>query len=376
MGTKTVITLAVLLCGLLMVGGGVWAMSSGSYAINWNVIGGGGEPISSANYAIGGTIGQPAAESSFSTNYGLWSGYWYPAAPAAPPEEPTIAFDPTSFSFYATEGGANPADQTLEVWNSGSGTLDWSVADGAAWLGLDPPSGSSTGEHNAVTVSVDISGMSANNYDATITISAPGATNTPQTVPVNLTINPAGAGVTWNFPSTSDVFLCPTSANSRPYLDAAVSLPTGTEPAELLGVYWLDEATGGWQYFIPAFGGGTLTALEPGEAYLVAVSGGCGWNLPCGEGTGLPTGNIWSFPSTSDVFLCPTSANSRPYLDATVSLPTGTEPAELLGVYWLDEATGGWQYFIPAFGGGTLTSLEPGEAYLVAVSGDCNWQLS
>jgi hypothetical protein len=202
----------------------------------------------------------------------------YEWAGGAPPP-PVIGFSPPSFSFSATEGGANPADQTLEVWNSGGGTLDWSVADGAAWLGLDPPNGDSTGEHDGVTVSVDISGMTTGGYTATITISAPGATNTPQTVPVNLTINPAGAGVTWNFPSTSDVFLCPTSANSRPYLDAAVSLPTGTEPAELLGVYWLDEATGGWQYFIPAFGGGTLIALEPGEAYLVAVSGGCNWQL-------------------------------------------------------------------------------------------------
>ena len=78
MKIKTMIVLAALLCGLLMVGGGVWAMSSGSYAINWDVIGGGGEPASSTNYAIEGTIGQPAAESSFSTNYGLWSGYWYP----------------------------------------------------------------------------------------------------------------------------------------------------------------------------------------------------------------------------------------------------------------------------------------------------------
>jgi hypothetical protein len=182
--------------------------------------------------------------------------------------------------------------------------------------------------------------------------------------------------VTWNFPATSDVFLCPTAANNRPYLDAAVTLPTGTEPVELLGVYWLDEATGDWQYFIPGFGGGTLTSLEPGEAYLMAVSGACGWNLPCGEGSALPTGNIWNFPSTSDVFLCPTPANSRPYLNAAVNLPTGTEPAELLGVYWLDETTADWEYFIPGFGGGTLTSLEPGETHLVAVSGACNWQLS
>ena len=57
-------------------------MSSGSYAINWDVIGGGGEPADSANYAIRSTIGQPAAESSFSTSYGLWSGYWYSAISA------------------------------------------------------------------------------------------------------------------------------------------------------------------------------------------------------------------------------------------------------------------------------------------------------
>jgi hypothetical protein len=241
----------------------------------------GGSPcIDAGTTAVPDPPGLPAAD--FEGNPRVWGAApdmgAYEWTGGAPPPS-VIGFSPPSFSFYATEGGANPADQTLEVWNSGGGTLVWSVADDAAWLGLNPPSDSSTGEHDAVTVSVDISGMSANNYDATITISAPGATNTPQTVPVNLTINPAGAGVTWNFPSTSDVFLAPTPANNRPYLDAAVSLPTGTEPAELLGVYWLDEATGDWQYFIPAFGGGTLTSLEPGEAYLVAVSGACNWQL-------------------------------------------------------------------------------------------------
>ena len=36
MRTRTVIVMAALVCGLLMVGGGVWAMSSGSYAMNYN----------------------------------------------------------------------------------------------------------------------------------------------------------------------------------------------------------------------------------------------------------------------------------------------------------------------------------------------------
>jgi hypothetical protein len=184
-----------------------------------------------------------------------------------------------------------------------------------------------------------------------------------------------GPAIAWDFPSTSGVFIGPTPANGRPYLGATVPLPTGTEPEQLSGVYWLDEATGDWQYFVPGFMLNTLTSLEPGKNYLTAVSGPCSWNLPCGEGTALPAGNIWSFPSVSNVFLCPTPASGRPYLDGAVSLPTQTEPAQLSGVYWLDEAAGDWQYFIPGFTLNTLTSLEPGQAYLVAVSGPCSWSL-
>jgi hypothetical protein len=185
-----------------------------------------------------------------------------------------------------------------------------------------------------------------------------------------------GPGIAWNFPSTSNIFLGPTPANGRPYLAAAVPLPTGTEPEELSGVYWLDETTGGWQYFIPALGTGTLTSLEPGQAYMVAVSGPCSWDLPCGEGTPWPNGNIWDFPSAYSVCLAPSPDNARPYLEGAVPLPTGTEPPELSAVYWLDEATGEWHYFIPALGGSTLTSLEPGQAYMVAVSGACGWPIS
>jgi len=103
MRTKTVIALAALLCGLLMVGGGVWAMTSTNYAINWDVIGGGGEPASSANYTARGTIGQPAAETSFSTNYQLGSGYWQEIA-APPTNQPPTAYIDSITPDPATQG--------------------------------------------------------------------------------------------------------------------------------------------------------------------------------------------------------------------------------------------------------------------------------
>ena len=102
--------------------------------------------------------------------------------------DPTLCLSPTSFTFSATEGGSSPASKTLNIWNCGEGTLNWSVSESAPWLSLNPPSGSSTGETDNVTVSVNISGLSCGTHNTNITITALGATGSPKTVPVSLTI--------------------------------------------------------------------------------------------------------------------------------------------------------------------------------------------
>lgn len=104
-------------------------------------------------------------------------------------DSPTISYNSSSYTFTAAAGESNPATQTLEIWNSGGGTLNWSVSHGVDWLTLDPTSGSSADEHVCVTISVNISGMSAGRYSAVIIVSATDATNTPQGVPVRLTID-------------------------------------------------------------------------------------------------------------------------------------------------------------------------------------------
>jgi predicted secreted protein len=114
-----------------------------------------------------------------------------------------ISFSPESFSFTAIEGGSTPANQTLEIWNSGGGTRDWSLSDDAEWLSESPTSGSSTGEHDTVAVSVDIAGMSAGDYSANITITSPGASNSPQVVPVSLHISSAAPEISFSPESLS-----------------------------------------------------------------------------------------------------------------------------------------------------------------------------
>lgn len=115
-----------------------------------------------------------------------------------PLSSPTIAFSPSSLSFSAQEGGANPASKTLSISNSGSGTLDWTVTADANCVSLSPTSGASTGESDSVTVSVDISGMDAADYTATITIAAPGASNSPRTIAVDLDIAPPTESKTYS----------------------------------------------------------------------------------------------------------------------------------------------------------------------------------
>jgi hypothetical protein len=107
-------------------------------------------------------------------------------ATAGAPASPAIGVSPASFSFTATSGGANPANQSLSITNTGGGTLNWTASDNATWLSVSPASGTAP---SSVTVSVNISGLAAGTYNGAITVSATGATNSPVTVPVTLTVN-------------------------------------------------------------------------------------------------------------------------------------------------------------------------------------------
>jgi hypothetical protein len=101
---------------------------------------------------------------------------------------PRISANPSSLTFSGNVGEANPPDQTLEVCNSGNGTVDWSLTDNTAWLSETPTSGSlGEDECEDVTVSVDVTGMEAGDYSATITITGSGEVQ----VPVSLHIGSA-----------------------------------------------------------------------------------------------------------------------------------------------------------------------------------------
>jgi hypothetical protein len=100
---------------------------------------------------------------------------------------PIIAYSPTSLSNTCLRGEDAPT-QRIEIWNSGIATLNYSVSDNAAWLSCLPTSGSSTGEHDIIKVLYSTSGLQPGSHEATITITASGAPNSPATIPVTLTV--------------------------------------------------------------------------------------------------------------------------------------------------------------------------------------------
>jgi hypothetical protein len=116
-----------------------------------------------------------------------------------------IQLSVSNLAFSGTAGGANPAAKTIGVSNSGGGTLSWTASDNATWLTLSPLSGTNSG---TVTTSVNLTGLAAGTYNAIVTVAASGSTNTPQQIPVSLTLSVTAAStatLSWNANTESDL---------------------------------------------------------------------------------------------------------------------------------------------------------------------------
>ncbi len=107
-----------------------------------------------------------------------------------------ISVSPASLSFSYTTGYAAPPSQTVVIISPGA-TLTFSAAasttSGGNWLSVSPASGT---VGTTLTISVNPAGLSPGTYNGTVTITPSGTGNSPQTVPVKLSVNsPASQGV-------------------------------------------------------------------------------------------------------------------------------------------------------------------------------------
>ena len=105
-----------------------------------------------------------------------------------PPRLAVQAVTPTSITRSAWVGHGLTPD-VITVTNTAAGTLRyWVGRDAVPWLSISPTSGRSTGETDPITLTYDLSGLQVGTYHATITVTSRDASNSPQTVDVNITV--------------------------------------------------------------------------------------------------------------------------------------------------------------------------------------------
>lgn len=206
---------------------------------------------------------------------------------------PTIGLSATNLSFTGQQGGSNPSGQTLSISNTSSGTLGWTASTNQSWLTVSSTNGTAP---STITVSANTAGLAAGNYNGTITVSATGATNTPQSVSVGLTVtqaqtrpnSPSSLLATWQTGSLVSLAWARNSTN-----ETSFQLERGTSS----GGPWTTVSSS-----IPA--GNTLAVDTPSPApypywYRISACNGAGCSTPSSVAPALFPAPTQSQPSNS-----------------------------------------------------------------------------
>ena len=185
-----------------------------------------------------------------------------PVTCSGAPPAPTLTTSPSSLSFSGTAGGSSPAAQTINVSNTGGGTLTWTASDDAAWMSVSPASG---GVPGSITVTPSTSGLAAGTYTGNVTVTASGATGSPKTIPVTFTVAPAPPGPTLAT-SPSSLSFSGTAGGSSP---AAQTINVSNTGGGTLS--WTASDNAAWMSVSPASGGvpGSIT-VTPSTSGLAA----------------------------------------------------------------------------------------------------------
>jgi hypothetical protein len=280
-------------------------------------------------------------------------------APA--PVPPAIGISPTGFSFTVQRGDGNPAAQTLNISNTGGGTLTWTASDNAAWLTLSPASGINNG---AMRVSAATGSLAVGTYSGMITLSAPGARST--SVPVTFTVTEApvppriGASLTTlsftaqeggsnpaaqtlSLSNTGGGNLTWTASDNAPWLTLSqtsgtgngtitVTAATGSLAAGTYNAMIALGSTGATTIQIPVtftvVSAPTTITLSPSSLTYTAVSGS---SNPASQSMTVNSNGSWTASDNAGwLTLSPTSGSANDTISASINLggvPVGTHTA-------------------------------------------------
>jgi hypothetical protein len=129
--------------------------------------------------------------------YRLFTPRLYPNAPQLVVnytlQPATLAVSTNAISFTTNGQTTDPSSFILHIKNNGTGTVNWSINTGStSWLSISSTSGSTTASYQTpIELSIRSDLLSSGIHTAQITVTAPGAQNSPQIVNVTVNYNEA-----------------------------------------------------------------------------------------------------------------------------------------------------------------------------------------
>jgi pectate lyase len=110
------------------------------------------------------------------------------SVPSCEPSHSTVGVSPARLDFSITSGSSGPGPKTLAVTEASVSGLRWTAIAGAKWLSVSPRSGEMPSD---ITVTVNATGLAAGSHLSSLSITAPGAENSPVLVPVSVNVSSA-----------------------------------------------------------------------------------------------------------------------------------------------------------------------------------------
>ena len=86
---------------------------------------------------------------------------------------PALRWEPKSYDFGYVHAGS-VYQTTFDIWNNGTGNMIWTLQVRSPYVSVYPTSGSSTGERDTVTVTIDTTGLDSGVYEGNVYIHSEG----------------------------------------------------------------------------------------------------------------------------------------------------------------------------------------------------------
>ena len=104
-------------------------------------------------------------------------------------QKPVIGITSARLTFNAFKNGNIPPNQSVIIFNSEGGTLNWTATKNASWLDVSPSSGTNT---TNIIFSINTTNLSVGTYYDSVSISDPNALNSPQKIYITYNVYEPG----------------------------------------------------------------------------------------------------------------------------------------------------------------------------------------